>query len=239
MQQTNWYTIVFALLMTLLVAAGLSSMKQYFAPLQKANELLFTKNQILGSVMDLQGDEDIDSLFDARVKGYILDNKGNIKEEDTDLALGVNIIKENKKGDDVRALPLYVFKNEKGESNYILPSVGGGLWGWISCYVALNSSAEEVVGISFDHETETPGLGANIKDDPNFYNDFIGEKIVDASGELKGVAVRKGNGDPLNTDKTDNEIDAMSGATITGDGVTVMLQDDMSDYMPYFKKVKS
>lgn len=239
MQQTNWYTIVFALFMTLLVAGSLSYMKQTFAPKQKANELLFTKNQILQSVMELESGVDVDSIFDARVKGFVLDNRGNVKEEDTDKALQVNIIKQNKVADDEKDLPLYIFQNDKGEPNYIFPTVGGGLWGWISSYTALNADATEIVGISFDHETETPGLGANIKSDPNFYTDFIGEKIVNGEGDLQAVTVKKGNGDPLNNDKLDYEVDAISGATITGDGVTVMLKDDIADYMPYFKKIKS
>ncbi|MBX2846211.1 MAG: NADH:ubiquinone reductase (Na(+)-transporting) subunit C [Saprospiraceae bacterium] len=239
MQQTNWYTIVFAAIMCLVVAAGLAGMKDYLAPQQKANELLFTKTQILQSVMPVDASTDVEAIFNENVKGFVLDNKGNIKEESTEKALQVNIIKENKKKDDDKQLPLFVFTNTEGAKNYILPTVGGGLWGWISSYVALDDQVTEIVGIRFDHETETPGLGANIKDDPNFYLDFVGEKIMDASGNLQAVTVKKGNGDPLNTDKADYEVDAISGATITGDGVTVMLKDDLEDYLPYFTKIKS
>ena len=70
-------------------------------------------------------------------------------------------------------------------------------------------------------------------------DDFIGENLLDASGNFVGVAISKSNGDPLNEDKTDNEVDAIAGATITGDGVAAMLKSDLRLYVPYFKNLKN
>lgn len=233
MQETNWYTIVFALVMSLIVAGALASIKQVWGPQQKANELLFNKTQILKSVMPVDNSTDVDQIFNDQVQGLILDNNGKVVEENTVAALEIDLKKEVKKDPQVRKFPVFVFTGQNDTKNYIIPTYGAGLWGWISAYVALDQDRNTITGVTFDHETETPGLGAKIKDDPGFYEDFKGEKIFDDQGNLVAVKVMKGNNDPLNTDKSDHEIDAISGATITGDGVTDMLQNNLQDYKPY------
>jgi Na+-transporting NADH:ubiquinone oxidoreductase subunit C len=102
--------------------------------------------------------------------------------------------------------------------------------------MALNKDLETVKGVFFDHKGETPGLGSNIKE-AFFMDDFKGENIF-AGGQFKGISVAKGNADPKNEDKTDNEVDAIAGATITGDGVTVMIKKDLAMYLPYFNTLK-
>ena len=94
-----------------------------------------------------------------------------------------------------------------------------------------------VQGAYFDHKGETPGLGANIKQ-RFFMDDFIGEQLL-SDGTFKGINVAKGNADPKNIDKTDNEVDAIAGATITGDGVSAMIRSDLRLYVPYFKNLKN
>ena len=95
-----------------------------------------------------------------------------------------------------------------------------------------------IQGAYFDHKGETPGLGANIKQ-RFFMDDFEGEHLLTDSGEFKGVRVAKGNNDPKNEDKTDYEVDAIAGATITGDGVSAMIKSDLQLYVPYFKSLKN
>jgi len=95
-----------------------------------------------------------------------------------------------------------------------------------------------VQGAYFDHKGETPGLGANIKQ-RFFMDDFHGEHLLNENGDFIGVTVAKGNADPKNKDKTDNEVDAIAGATITGDGVTAMIKKDLKLYVPYFKNLKN
>ena len=70
-------------------------------------------------------------------------------------------------------------------------------------------------------------------------DDFIGEHLLDASGQFKGIVVAKGNADPKNEDKTDNEVDAIAGSTITGNGVTAMIKSDLKLYFPYFQTLKN
>ena len=123
-----------------------------------------------------------------------------------------------------------------GETYYIVPLYGAGLWDAIWGYVALDKNMV-VQGAYFDHKGETPGLGANIKQ-RYFMDDFEGELLLTESGTFKGIKVAKGNADPKNQIKDDYEVDALAGATITGDGVTAMIKKDLKLYLPYFKTLK-
>jgi Na+-transporting NADH:ubiquinone oxidoreductase subunit C len=134
-----------------------------------------------------------------------------------------------------RRLPLFIGEKE-GKSFYVAPIRGKGLWDAIWAYVAMDENMI-VQGAFFDHKGETPGLGANIKQ-RFFMDDFIGEHLM-ADGAFKGIAVAKGNADPKNANKTDNEVDAIAGATITGDGVSAMIKSDLKLYVPYFQNLKN
>lgn len=135
-----------------------------------------------------------------------------------------------------RKLPLFIAEKD-GRNLYVAPIRGKGLWDAIWAYVSID---EDMVirGIYFDHKAETPGLGANIKQ-RFFMDDFIGESLLDNEGNFKGVTVSKTNLDPKNEDKYDNEVDAIAGSTITGDGVTAMIRSDLSLYQPYFNSLNN
>ena len=136
----------------------------------------------------------------------------------------------------MRKLPLFIAEKD-GRNLYVAPIRGKGLWDAIWAYVSVD---EDMVirGIYFDHKAETPGLGANIKQ-RFFMDDFIGESLLDSQGNFKGVTVSKTNLDPKNEDKYDNEVDAIAGSTITGDGVTAMIRSDLSLYQPYFNSLNN
>ena len=70
-------------------------------------------------------------------------------------------------------------------------------------------------------------------------NRFKDEKVFNSSGELVGINVSKTNNDPKDLDKSDHEVDAISGATITGDGVTEMIVERLTHYLPYFNKERN
>ena len=118
-----------------------------------------------------------------------------------------------------------------------MPVRGKGLWDAIWGFVAVDETMT-VQGVYFDHQGETAGLGANIKE-RFFLDDFIGEHLLDEAGNFKSIDISKSNADPTNIDKTDNEVDAIAGATITGNGIAAMLKNDLQLYLPYFKTLKN
>ena len=150
----------------------------------------------------------------------------------------IDIKKEKKKAEDPgyqQKLP--IFKgNKDGKDIYVMPVRGKGLWDAIWGFVAVDETMT-IQGVFFDHKGETPGLGAEIKQ-RYFMDDFEGESFLD-DGEFEPIAVAKGNNDPKNEDKTDNEVDALAGATITGDGLATMLRKDVQKYVPFFKSLKN
>jgi Na+-transporting NADH:ubiquinone oxidoreductase subunit C len=108
------------------------------------------------------------------------------------------------------------------------------LWDAIWGYIALDEDRNTIKGAVFDHKGETAGLGAEITQQW-FMDRFVGEKIFNTSGDLVGISVSKTNNDPNDTDKDDHEVDAISGATITGDGVSDMIIERLQHYLPYLK----
>ena len=109
------------------------------------------------------------------------------------------------------------------------------MWNAIWGYIALKEDKNTIQGAVFDHTGETAGLGAEITQQW-FQDRFVDEKVFDNSGTLVGISVSKTNNDPNDTDKEDHEVDAISGATITGDGVSAMILERLQHYLPYFKK---
>jgi len=147
------------------------------------------------------------------------------------LASSLDMGKEHKKGDD-KLLPVYIYTKADGKKYYILYARGKGLWDEIWGCVALEDDFNTVAGVSFDHKAETPGLGAEIKDNKAWIKQFTGKKIYDGN-VLKSINVRKGGAkDPV------YEVDGISGATITGDGVADMLVDYLEDYQPYLNTIR-
>src|SRR5690606_7287922 len=119
----------------------------------------------------------------------------------------------------------YVYAGDDGKKFFILSVRGSGLWDEIWGNVALEEDLRTLAGASFDHKGETPGLGAEIKDNPAFSAQFLGKTIYDQTGEFTSVTVRKGGAkDPA------NEVDGISGATITCNGVTEMLDRGIQYY---------
>jgi len=247
---SNLYTVLFAIVMVIVVGSLLAFTASYFNPtislnkkLEKQQNILFAmgvNESMLSNDMD-----DADSFVPtdkvtAEFNKYITEQfviEGDKITADT-LAYLIDLKKEkelSKNPTYTRRLPLFIGEKD-GEKFYIVPMRGSGLWDAIWGFVALNDDLETVKGVFFDHKGETPGLGSNIKE-AFFMDDFAGENIY-SNNEFKGISVAKGNADPKNIDKTDNEVDAIAGATITGDGVTVMIKKDLAMYLPYFNTLK-
>ena len=241
----NSYTIIFAIIMVLVVGALLAYLASSLKPTITENQRLEKQQNILyamgvnnneGNSANFVSTEEAPELFEKFIKQQLVVKSDGTSAENNEAYL-IDVKKEQAKAKagEERQLPLFVGEDDKGKTYYIAPIRGKGLWDAIWAYVAMDENMV-VQGAYFDHKGETPGLGANIKQ-RFFMDDFIGEHLM-SDGSFKGINVAKGNADPKNNDKTDNEVDAIAGATITGDGVSAMIKSDLKLYVPYFKNLK-
>jgi Na+-transporting NADH:ubiquinone oxidoreductase subunit C len=241
---SNLYTVLFAVGMVLVVGALLAFLASYFKPTIDENKRIEKQQNILYAMGVNENDESsaifvskdkVGTEFSKYIKKQLVIEGNNVTEDEKAYLIDVKKEKAKAKDGEVRRLPLFVGEKE-GKTFYIAPIRGKGLWDAIWGYVAMDENMV-VQGVYFDHRGETAGLGANIKL-RFFMDDFTGENLMDASGNFTGIAISKSNGDPLNKDKNDNEVDAIAGATITGDGVSAMLRSELRLYVPYFKTLK-
>jgi Na+-transporting NADH:ubiquinone oxidoreductase subunit C len=241
---SNLYTMLFAVVMVFVVGSLLAFFASYLKPNIDENKRIEKQQNILYAMGVNENGESSANFVSTETAGvdfskYITKQlvlEGDKVTENKEAYL-IDIKKEQTKAKEgkVRKLPLFV--GEKGgESFYVAPIRGKGLWDAIWGYVAMDKNMV-IQGAYFDHKGETPGLGANIKE-RFFMDDFIGEHLLDDNGNFRGVNVSKGNNDPKNLEKTDYEVDAIAGATITGDGVSAMIKSDLKLYVAYFKTLK-
>ncbi len=233
--KTN-YTLFFVFVLTAFVAVSLTGYREVTKEVAKQNEDIFNKRAILKAVeSNLVEAKKVDDLEDAQVlevfdkmESRVLNMQG---EEVSDVvAAKIELKKERKKPKAEQDLPLFIYDNGK-EKFYILSVFGKGLWDDIWGYIALKEDLNTVAGAAFDHKAETPGLGAEIKDNPSFSKAFEGTEIY-KDGKYVSVNVYK-----TAKDKT-HAVDGISGATITSVGVSDMLYSGIENYLPYFEKIK-
>ena len=231
-RDSNVYTFIFAAVMVFVVASVLAFTATSLKDLQSENVRLEKMQNILSTIGIETDREKAEVLYNKYViEEHALKNDGSIDKSVN--AFNIKLNTELKKEVADQRFPLYVANVEKN-TYYIVPLRGAGLWDAIWGYIALKEDQNTIKGAVFDHKAETAGLGAEITQ-KWFQNRFVGEKILDQQGSLKGIVVSKTNNDPNDTDKEDHEVDAISGATITGDGVTDMIMERLTHYMPYFK----
>ena len=225
----NSYTIGFATIMVIIVAALLSSAAIGLKPFQSKNIEQEKKQNILKSVGVEVSREQAEIDYSTYIKEeLVVNHQGEIQEGS---AFNIDLSKEVRKDVKDQSFPLYVAEVE-GEVRYIIPLRGKGLWGPIWGFISLEKDLNTISAAVFDHKAETPGLGAEINRD--FFQDpFAGKTIFDGE-EFKSIKVIKGGA--KEGDK--HGVDGISGGTITSDGVTDMIFERLSKYLPYFKNVK-
>ena len=237
----NSYTIIFAIVMVLVVGALLAFTASSLKPKITENERFEKQQNILyamGINENVEGavnfipTTEVEAKFSKYIKEQLVIQNGEVTKDSS--AYTIDLKAELAKDMSERKLPLFIGEKE-GEDYYIIPLYGKGLWDAIWGFVALDSDYI-VQGVYFDHKGETPGLGANIKE-RFFMDDFTGEEIMNGT-QYEGITVAKGNNDPLNERKDDGKVDAIAGATITGNGVTAMINSTVKLYIPYLKDIK-
>jgi Na+-transporting NADH:ubiquinone oxidoreductase subunit C len=236
-KDSNGYTFIFAIALVAVVGTGLAAISIGLKPFQDKNVEIKKKMDILSAinVQEINGSDTLaisrknaEKLYDQ----YIIQNECVVigsdgKERNLD-AFQVDIKKQyrdkNLSWCD-RDYPLYV-ADVDGSKKYIIPVVGSGLWGPIWGYIAVDDDKETIYGATFDHKTETPGLGAEIKQS-FYYEQYVGEKISSGIKSVKdGTGKEVGNG----------KVDGITGGTITSKGVEEMVNRTLEVYVKYFNK---
>ena len=244
--EKNTYTLLFAVGLVVIVGTLLAAIDSSLKDKIRINKILEKQQNILyaiginqneGNSVNFIAADKAEKEFNKYITKQIYIQGDQVIEDDK--AYLIDVKKQKALAKDPshkRKLPLFIAEKD-GRNLYVAPIRGKGLWDAIWAYVSVD---EDMIirGIYFDHKAETPGLGANIKQ-RFFMDDFIGESLLDIQGNFKGVTVSKTNLDPKNDDKYDNEVDAIAGSTITGDGVTAMIRSDLSLYQPYFNSLNN
>ncbi|MEP3207734.1 MAG: Na(+)-translocating NADH-quinone reductase subunit C [Maribacter sp.] len=240
----NSYTVFFAALMVVVVGSLLAFFASSLSGKIKENKRIEKQQNILYAMGVNENDEasvtfvskdKVEAEFSKYITEQLVLENGKTVENDEAYLLDLKKQLANNKNGDAASFPIFIGSKD-GKKTHILPMYGKGLWDAISGYIALNDQMI-VQGVYFDHVGETPGLGANIKQ-RYFMDDFAGESILDGT-RYAGIQVAKGNNDPLNKTKDDNEVDALAGATITGNGVAAMIKETVDLYKPYLETVRN
>ena len=236
--ESNKSIVTFVVIMCAVVSIALAGLLIATKDIAKKNEEIFNKRAILKAVESKLGDQlvadlsddEVLNIFDSKVEQFVTRIDGS--EVDA-VAVDVDMAKEKKKPEAERNLPVFIYDNGSSK-NYIVAVRGNGLWDEIWGYIALESDLNTIAGATFDHKGETPGLGAEIKDNPAFPASFINEKIYDDAGKYTSVKVVKGGADEGDI----HAVDGISGATVTADGVGEMLNRGLYYYDTYFQSLK-
>lgn len=214
--------------MVVTVALLLSLAALQLKPFQDKNIEIEKKQNILASVRINSTVTDAVDLYAKYItESFVVNNKGE-KQESAD-AFAIDMKAELSKPAQERMLPVFVGTLENGSKTYVTPLRGKGLWGPIWGYMSFEPDLNTIYGVIFDHQGETPGLGAEITF-AWFEEPFRGKTIFKDSTEFVSVKVLKG-GAP---DDDPHAVDAISGGTITSKGLEAMLDSCLVQYKTYF-----
>lgn len=227
-KEANSYTIIFVIILIFVIASSLTVVNFLLLPKQKHNMETEKKQNILRSINVFCSNDSVEYFYEKYIiDSYIVNNKGETLSKGN--AFLIDLKEEAKKNLSEQKIPIFIAKAENNNYKTIFTLIGKGLWGEISGYVSLNEDNNTIYGITFNHKSETPGLGAEISDRP-FQEKFIGKKIYDENFLEISLKIVK------NSKENNNEIDALSGATITSSGINKMISDCMLNYKNYIIK---
>jgi len=235
----NSYTIIYSIVMVVIVAAVLAFVSLSLKDKQNEN-ISNEKQQYLLASVGLGADANFAEVIKEAI---VVDGNGKIVNTATsDIAKSeafnistseqTALIKNGAPKEELR-LPVFVADLPDGSQAYIFSAYGAGLWGPIWGWVSLKTDLSTVVGVKFDHSGETPGLGAEIAT-PKFAGQFTGKEMF-TEGEFTSIAIVKGGAKEGST----NEVDAISGGTITSKALDASIRMWMEAYLPYIKSLQA
>ncbi len=240
---SNTYTIIYTTLIVVLVAAVLAFVSQSLKSRQEANEKADTMSQILTAAgfatkaeLQAAGNTAVLERFAQELdRSFTVGTDGQkVADLEADKVYTPKELKAqnyNIKDGSAAQLPVFIFKN----GITVVPVYGAGLWGPVWGYIAFEPGSNVMKGAYFDHESETAGLGAKIKDDPSFQAEFSGESADFNSANVFEIVKGGAPKNPDGTSVADNQIDAITGATMTSNGLDAAIDTWLGAYSAYFK----
>lgn len=228
---SNKYIIIYLTVLVSIVAIALTFVAVSLKPKQESNIRIEKMQNILSSANVESNVENAETLYEKNIQhAFVINHKGEIVKNIDAFSLDLNV--ELKKPLEKRNFPVFVSSNN-GDSLYIMPLRGKGLWGPIWGYIALKNDFNTIAGAVFDHKGETPGLGAEINT-TEFEHKFLNKQIFDQNENFVSVKVIKGIVKPDDL----HSVDAISGGTITSKGLEDMIFNGLSPYLPFIKRTK-
>ncbi|MDQ3193239.1 MAG: NADH:ubiquinone reductase (Na(+)-transporting) subunit C [Bacteroidota bacterium] len=231
-KNSNIYTFGFSAVLVIVVGLLLASAAIGLKPYQTANIRIEKMQDILGSVGVEATPLEAENKFNQYItEQLILTGEGELVTGAEYTAFDIDLAKELKKPHEKRQYPLFITELDN-KKVFIIPMRGKGLWGPIWGYIALDATLNvfNVYGAKFDHKSETPGLGAEINT-TEFQKQFTGRLMFDQEGNYKPIRAIKGGVSPEDM----HAVDAISGGTITSNGVNEMIARTIDIYVPYLK----
>lgn len=238
-KQSNVYTLIYIIVAVVLVGAALAFTSMSLRDKQQANADADKMRQILMSVHEKPEASEISSAFGKLIVKQMYVNsegavtfeapEGNNEVFNTDVAAQINLPAADRK------LPVFVCQLEDGQTKYILPAYGAGLWGPIWGYISVGADGSDIYGAYFSHASETPGLGAEIET-PSFSDQFDNKHLI-KDGHFIPVEVVKAGQRPTNENA--DYVDAISGGTITSKGVSTMLNNSLMPYSKFLENLSN
>lgn len=236
------FVMIVSFVSSLLLAFVAMSLK----PSIDKNIILDKKQSILKSIdIDVSNLSSIqlDDMYNSHIQEMVIDKDGNLINN---VKLSDIVWIENKSNGSTNYifksdgntytndfLPIYKTSNPNG---YIIPISGKGLWSTMKGYFAIGEDKNSTLGIVFYEHGETPGLGAEV-DKPWFQKQFkidMGKKIFNSENELVSIYINK----KKQTNKKPHEVDGITGATVTSDGVTKFLKRDLERYKNFLIRLR-
>ena len=236
---SNVYTVIYTTVIVVIVAAVLAFVASKLGPAQDANAKAETLRQMM-SAAGIKPTEELYASKNAEVLQLYADNiqeaytigldgskNGELSVSKDNIQLVDKLKPQNKaiKEGGEATLPVYLFKSGKA----VIPIYGAGLWGPVWGYIAFEPDCRTIAGAYFDHESETPGLGAKIKDEAWFREGFTGKQVAFGTDEPFVLAKNATKGGAANA------VYAITGATMTSKGLNEALNVWFKAYEAHFK----
>lgn len=231
-KQGNTYTLIYTAVMVIVVAFILAFAAIGLKPAQQKNIAIDKMSQILNSVNIVSTPENAQELYAKYIDdSFVVDANGQLVKGES---FSMNIADQLKLPESQRTLPIFICTDDSGSPKYIIPLSGTGLWGPIWGYISIENDGNTVYGAYFAHQSETPGLGAEIEKS-QFQKQFQGKHFF-IDGAFLPIAVEKAGRKPQNGA---DYVDAVSGGTITSKGVQSMLQSCVEPYAQFLESLNS